>query len=90
MFRVIFSDNSSLLNVIKNIDKELKKIGQIIKTIRSEKKLTQSSLASLCDLDVRTIQLIESGSLNMSLKVFFSLSEALEISPERLLKFEND
>lgn len=90
MFRVIFSDNSSLLDVIKNIDKELKKIGQIIKTIRSEKKLTQSSLASLCDLDVRTIQLIESGSLNMSLKVFFSLSEALEISPERLLKFEND
>ena len=90
IFRVIFSGNSSLLIVIKKIDVELKNIGQKIKEIRGEKKLTQSSLASLCDIDVRTIQLIEKGSMNMSLKVFFALSEALEVSPEELFKIEKE
>ena len=75
--------------MVKKIDLELQFIGQKIKAIRGEKKLTQSTLASLCDIDVRTIQLIEKGSMNMSLKVFFTLSEALEVSPEQLLKFEN-
>jgi putative transcriptional regulator len=88
IFRVIFSVNSSLLIVIKKIDIELKNIGQRIKEIRGEKKLTQSSLASLCDIDVRTIQLIEKGSMNMSLKVFFALSEALDVSPEELFRFD--
>lgn len=88
IFRFIFSVISSLLIVIKKIDIELKKIGQRIKELRVEKKLTQSSLASLCDIDVRTIQLIEKGSMNMSLKVFFALSEALEVSPEELFRFD--
>ena len=52
--------------------------------------MTQSSLASLCDIDVRSIQLIEKGSMNMSLKIFFALSEALEVSPEELFKFEKE
>ena len=65
-------------------------ISQKVKQLRSEKKLTQSSLASLCDIDVRSIQLIEKGSMNMSLKIFFALSEALEVSPEELFKFEKE
>lgn len=85
IFRNIFSYNISLLRVNNSIDKELKRIGQKIKEIRIEKKLTQSSLSSYCDVDIRTIQLIEAGSLNMSLKIFFAISNSLEISPCELL-----
>ena len=76
--------------VIHDLLVELRNIGQKVKQLRSEKKLTQSSLASLCDIDVRSIQLIEKGSMNMSLKVFFALSEALEVSPEELFKIEKE
>ena len=85
IFRKIFSYNNSLLRVNNSIEKELKRIGQKIKEIRLEKKLTQSSLSSYCDVDIRTIQLIEAGSLNMSLKIFFAISNSLEISPCELL-----
>lgn len=70
------------------IEKELKAIGLKIKQIRLEKKLTQSNLASFCDIDIRTIQLIEKGSLNMSLKIFLAISSSLEISPAELLNTE--
>ncbi len=68
-----------------NFEKDLKRIGQKIKEIRLEKKLTQSSLASFCDVDIRTIQRIEKGTFNMSLKIFFAISNSLEISPCELL-----
>lgn len=68
-----------------NIDKELKLIGQKVKDLRSLKKMTQTELASLCDIDIRTIQLIETGSMNMSLRIFFSLAKNLEIDPRDLI-----
>jgi transcriptional regulator with XRE-family HTH domain len=42
----------SLLRVKNNFEKDLKRIGQKIKEIRLAKKLTQSSLASSCDVDI--------------------------------------
>ena len=68
-----------------NFEKKLKLIGQKIKEIRLEKKLTQSSLASACDVDIRTIQRIEKGSFNMSLKIMFLISDSLGINPSELL-----
>jgi DNA-binding XRE family transcriptional regulator len=71
-----------------SIERNLIIIGQKIKKIRLEKKLTQSNLASSCDVDIRTIQLIEAGSLNMSLKIFFAISYSLEIKPSELIAVE--
>ncbi len=68
-----------------NFEKDLERIGQKIKEIRLAKKLTQSSLASSCDVDIRTIQRIEKGTFNMSLKILYSISEALGIIPSELL-----
>ncbi len=68
-----------------NFEKKLKGIGQKIKEIRLEKKLTQSSLAAACDVDIRTIQRIEKGSFNMSLKIMFLISDSLGINPSELL-----
>ena len=64
----------------------LKQIGQKIKEMRLEKNLTQSILATHTDIDIRTVQLIEKGELNMSLKVLYSVSAALEIHPSELLQ----
>ena len=69
-----------------NFEKELKRIGQQIKEIRLEKKLTQLTLASSCDVDIRTIQRIEKGSYNMSLKILLLISYSLEINPSDLFK----
>lgn len=68
-----------------NIDTELKQIGQRIKELRLSKRMTQSALASDCDIDVRTIQMIEKGTLNMSLKIFYAIAFSLEIKPSLLL-----
>lgn len=74
-----------------SIEIELKKIGQKIKEIRLAKRMTQSALASSSDVDIRSIQLIEVGKLNMSLKIFFAISHSLEIKPSDLLnKIEVD
>ncbi len=83
--RIIFYDNNSLLRVKNYFEKELKRIGQEIKEIRLEKKLTQSILASSCDVDIRTIQRIEKGTFNMSLKILYLISDSLEINPSELL-----
>ena len=64
----------------------LKQIGQKIKEMRLEKNLTQSILATHTDIDIRTVQLIEKGELNMSLKVLYSISAALDIHPSELLQ----
>ena len=68
-----------------NFELELKRIGLRIKGIRLAKKLTQSSLESTCDIDIRTIQRIEKGTFNMSLKILFLISDSLEINPSELL-----
>lgn len=74
-----------------SIEIELKKIGKKIKEIRLAKRMTQSALASSSDVDIRSIQLIEVGKLNMSLKIFFAISHSLEIKPSDLLnKIEMD
>ena len=64
---------------------DLGQLGCQIKEFRLSKGMTQSVLASCCDIDVRTIQMIEKGSLNMSLKIFFAIAHSLEIRPSILL-----
>ena len=73
------------MGVKNNFELELKRIGQKIREIRLAKKLTQSILASSCDVDIRTIQRIEKGTFNMSLKILFLVSDSLEINPSELL-----
>ena len=68
------------------IDKELKQIGCIIRDYRMSKNMTQTALAALCDIDVRTIQIIEKGSLNMSLRILFSIAKSFDLNPSEILK----
>lgn len=63
-------------------------IGSRIKNQRLEKGLTQSELSERVDCEIKSIQRIEKGKMNMSLKMFISISEALNLEPEDLLKDE--
>ncbi len=87
---MLFSFIISILNVNEKYDKLLIFLGYRIKEKRLAKNLTQIELASLIDCEVKSIQRIEKGKMNMSLKMFILLAEVLELSPEQLLKFEND
>jgi DNA-binding XRE family transcriptional regulator len=77
--------NLPLLRVENKYSQELLILGQKIRALRLSKNLTQSDLASHCDVDIRTIQRIEKGGFNMSLKVFFSICDSLQTKPEDLI-----
>ncbi len=47
--------------------------------------MTQSQLATFCDIDIRSIQRIEKGEQNLSIALLYSICESLEVPPYELL-----
>lgn len=78
-----------MIEKYEKYEKLLIVLGSRVKNQRLKKRLTQSELSALIDCEIKSIQRIEKGKMNMSLKMFLMLSETLEISPEQLLYFEN-
>jgi transcriptional regulator with XRE-family HTH domain len=72
--------------VQSSFENDLKQFGTEIKTVRKSKKIIQLQLASLCDIDIRTIQRIEKGEFNPSLRVLISIANAFEMSISNLIK----
>jgi transcriptional regulator with XRE-family HTH domain len=72
--------------VQSSFENELKQFGTEIKTVRKSKKITQLQLSFLCDVDIRTIQRIEKGEFNPSLRVLMRIANALEMSLSSLIK----
>lgn len=64
---------------------EIIRLGLLIKDLRLSEKITQEHLATLCEVDVRTIQRIEKGKQNITISLLFSLSDALNIKVDTLL-----
>ena len=69
-----------------SFENDLKQFGTEINTVRKSKKITQLQLASLCDVDIRTIQRIEKGEFNPSLRVLLRIANAFEMSLSNLIK----
>jgi DNA-binding XRE family transcriptional regulator len=74
--------------VEKSFEYTLVKIGARVKSLRQKNALTQSALASRCDIDIRSIQRIEKGEMNMSLKLCFHLALAFDINICELINEE--
>jgi transcriptional regulator with XRE-family HTH domain len=72
--------------VQSSFENDLKQFGTEIKSVRKAKKITQLQLASLCDIDIRTIQRIEKGEFNPSLRVLILIANAFEMSLSSLIK----
>jgi len=63
----------------------LRLIGENVKAARLRANLTQECLAELADVHWQTISYAESGKFPFSVVTFARISQALEISPNRLL-----
>jgi len=64
----------------------LKKIGQSVKAARLKSNLTQECLAELAGVHWQTVSYIENGKYLCSVVTFFKISQALGVSPNRLLE----
>jgi transcriptional regulator with XRE-family HTH domain len=76
--------------VQSSFENDLNQFGTEIKTVRKSKKITQLQLSSLCDVDIRTIQRIEKGEFNPSLRVLIRIANAFEMSLSNLIKQVED
>jgi transcriptional regulator with XRE-family HTH domain len=64
---------------------QLKTFGSNIRRERMAKRLTQEKLAERTDLNIRTVQKIEAGEVNILLTTVLRLQKALGSSWEELL-----
>ena len=75
---------------VKNIrnDKVIKALGQRVRDLRSERKLTMEKLAELSGIDYRQLSYIELGQTDASLSTLFALCKGLNISLALLMDTE--
>lgn len=72
--------------VSKSQEKQLKKLGLRVSSIRKEKKLTLEQVAFKIDKDRQSIHKLEKGSFNPSYLYLLDVCKGLDISIEELLK----
>lgn len=60
-------------------------IGQRIRSIRKNSKLTQGDLARIADMKASNISEIENGKTQMQLMTFIKIIEALQVSADEIL-----
>ena len=61
------------------------KLGSKIKEIRQAQNLTQSTLSDLAEIDIRTIQRLEKGDMNLSLNIFIAIIKSLNIDATEII-----
>jgi len=64
---------------------KLRNFGGNLRRIRVSKNITQEKLAELADLNIRTIQKIEAGDINILLTTILRIQEALHCDWKQLL-----
>lgn len=62
------------------------KLGQKIKILRLERKMTQNALAMECDFEKASMSRIESGQANPTISTLFKISMALEVHISELFQ----
>ena len=61
------------------------KLGVKIKEIRQAQNLTQSTLSDLAEIDIRTIQRLEKGDMNLSLNIFIAVIKSLNVDATEII-----
>ena len=64
---------------------QLKKLGVGIRRARMARDMTQAKLAEVVDLNIRTVQKIEAGHINMLVTTAMRIQKALNCPWEKLL-----
>lgn len=65
----------------------LKNLGNHLKSIRENKKLTQEQFAEFCDIDTRQLRRIERAETNSTISILKKISDKLNITVQELLSF---
>jgi transcriptional regulator with XRE-family HTH domain len=69
----------------KEITAQLSSFGANVRRERTARNLTQEKLAERADLNIRTLQKIESGELNVLITTAARIRTALDCSWEKLM-----
>ncbi len=64
----------------------VKKLGENIKKIRMKNKMTQGDICRALNMDRGYMSAIENGKKNITLTQLEKLSNALKVSPDKLIK----
>ena len=67
------------------IQAQLKKFGASVRRERISRGITQEKLAELVDLNIRTIQKIEAGKINVLVTTAMRIQKALDCALVRLM-----
>lgn len=63
------------------------KLGAKIKELRQAQNLTQLNLSDLAEVDIRTIQRLEKGDMNLSLNIFISVVKSLNVDATEIIHY---
>lgn len=72
----------------KEKEQLLFKIGNRIKLLREQKKISQQDLAALCNFEKANMRRIEAGRTNPTVFTLYKISQALEITISELVDVE--
>ena len=72
--------------VTREIQTQLKEFGANVRRERTGKCLTQERLAELVDLNIRTVQKIEAGQINILLTTLIRIQRALDCPWPKLIR----
>ena len=76
--------------ISKAQQKELKRLGQRLKSIRVERGLTLKELGYKIDKDPQSISRVEMGDINATFLYLLEVCKGLDISMEDLFRIEKD
>ena len=68
------------------MENDAKKLGENLKALRTERKITQTGLAEKLGVDKSFVSNIEKGKNNPTLSTITNLAQALGVSTNELLK----
>lgn len=66
------------------------KVGTRIRQIRKAKKISQETLANICELDRTYITSVECGKRNISIINLEKITDALDVSLQEFFSFTNE
>lgn len=69
------------------IEKSLKKLGQNIRNIRKDRKLSQEQLAELLSVSRNYIGMIERAEVNVPSRTLIELAKVLNVHPKTFFDF---
>lgn len=69
----------------KEIATEISKFGANVRRERTARRLTQEKLAEMVDLNIRTVQKVESGEINILMTTACRFQRALGCAWEKLM-----